>query len=384
MNYRFLLAAWYLWFLVFGTRASVSPVLPAVEDEFHLSHGAAGSLVMVMGIGNVGMFLAAGLVASLLGYRRVLVLSVTLAAGFLTLVSLAPSFWAMAGALFLVGASAGAFLPSMLSILTAGVPPHRWGTAIGLFDTAASLSVVAIPMLASVLLPVTTWRWLFRIMTGALVVGLGPFLLTAPPVQGRPALPRGSLRRTFGSRSLLILILLWVLCTANSMALYSIMPLYLVKARGMEIALANSIVGLTRLPSVLAPILTGWLLDRFGGRAVLGGVTAVAGGASCAIALFRSFPLLVAAMVVNAVAANGFFAAGLAYIARLVGPREQAATTGYVGATGILLGFSLMPPLLGVVADRLSFEAGIIMAGGVTVLLSPLSRWLDEGSGTAG
>ncbi len=51
---------WCLWFLVFFTRTSLSPILPRIEGTLFLSHGEAGGLVTSYSIGYAATLLIAG------------------------------------------------------------------------------------------------------------------------------------------------------------------------------------------------------------------------------------------------------------------------------------------------------------------------------------
>ena len=155
---------WCLWFLNFSTRTIFSPILPLIEDSLSLSHGAAGGLFTSLSIGYSLTLLIAGRFASIWGYKR------TVFFGFmgtgLVLIGFqwVENYIAFHILFFLLGFATGSYLPSILPIITETYDYKHWGKTIGFHDSAASFSLLSIPILVAFGLDTLSWRNLLLIL----------------------------------------------------------------------------------------------------------------------------------------------------------------------------------------------------------------------------
>ncbi len=137
----------------------------------------------------------------------------------------------------------------------------------------------------------------------------------------------------------------------------------MVKGRGIDIGLTNTVFGLSRLPAILGAVAGGYMLDRLGPRRTFRILVSASGLSTLAIALTPGFLSLAVSLFVQTTLSAGFFPAALAFIAMVSPERERSAATGMVVATGVAIGSGLSPWLLGWAADRWSFEVGISILG---------------------
>jgi MFS family permease len=74
---------------------------------------------------------------------------------------------------FLLGISAGTYLPSGITTVTSLVNSKDWGKAVGIYELAPNLSFILTPLLVAVLLHWFFWRHiLFFIGTGSVIAGI--------------------------------------------------------------------------------------------------------------------------------------------------------------------------------------------------------------------
>jgi MFS family permease len=73
-----------------------------------------------------------------------------------------------------------------------------------------------------------------------------------------------------------------------------------------------------------------------------------------------------------------FFPAGLATISKLTPLPERSMATGVIISIGIVFGVGLTPFILGLIADHLSFQVGILWFGILTTLSSFGVRLLEK------
>lgn len=378
MKGLYLALFWSLWFLVFSTRTSLSPLLPVIEDELLLSHARAGGLYLALSIGYTLSLLLSGVVAPRLGYKRSILLGYVSLSLILFSLWFADSYIVLAGIFFLIGAAGGLYLPSAIPLITKLFDPKHWGKSIALHDTAASISILSIPFLTTLVLGFFPWRGFYLMLAGACVVALTLFALAVPDAPPQQDEERGNLIRIMKRPSFWVMVGLWMVASTASMGLYSILPLFLVKEKGIPLGTANTIFGLSRVGGVAATLLAGFLVDRFGIRRLLLLIFLITGAATVGIALAPSFGLLAVMLFIQAPLSNAFFPAGLVAISRLSNTGERSLFTGATISGGTIAGIGLAPLCLGAAADVWSFQAGILVTGGIIMAAALLPGLLRD------
>jgi nitrate/nitrite transporter NarK len=193
---------------------------------------------------------------------------------------------------------------------------------------------------------------------------------TVPQEEPAADQARGSMLTVARNKNLVTLSGLWILASGAALGMGFLIPLYLVKERGIDLAAANQIFALGRALSILSPILAGVLVDRYTCRRLLGWSLALTGVSLLGIALWPESIGLGVWVIAEALAINMFFPVGLILIARLTVAGVRGAATGLVIGAGAGLGFGVTPWGLGAVADAWSFQVGISVLGAVTILSS--------------
>jgi NNP family nitrate/nitrite transporter-like MFS transporter len=368
---------WTLWFLNFCSRTVFSPVLPLIEDELSLSHAQAGGLFAFLSGGYTLTLLLAGSLSSRLGHKR------TIVAGFFAMslalfwVGRAHSYAGLAVFYFLVGVGAGTYIPCIIPIITVSFERQKWGKTLALHDSAASVSIFAVPLLVALSLHYLSWRAVFPILSGACLVAVTIFWLWSPDPhdqEGRDA----RLLDVLWRKEFWVLGTLWGFAAASNMGIYNILPLFLVNERGMSVDLANTLFGVSRVSGPFLAVMAGFLADRYGAKRILLLSFLLTGISTSALALARSFPLLVAMLAIQGTVSPTFFPVGLVAISKITDFRERSVFTGAAMALGVIGGVGVTPFALGAVADVWTFEIGILVLGILTALATLSLRSLRE------
>jgi NNP family nitrate/nitrite transporter-like MFS transporter len=154
---------------------------------------------------------------------------------------------------FLIGPSTGLYLPSAIAAITGFVSPRHWGKAIAIHEAAPNLAFVLAPLFAEALLSLYAWKTALTCLgVGALLAAVisqafgrvGSFAGEAPNVRSIGTLAR--------QPSYWLMIVLFGLGIAGSLGIYTMLPLFLVSAHGLEREFANTLIALSRIPGVLA------------------------------------------------------------------------------------------------------------------------------------
>jgi len=368
---------WGLWYLNFSCRAVLSPLMPIIEDEFAITHALAGSIFTFLSIGFTITLLLTALLAARIGYKRCIALGFLILAVSLFSLKCVVTFTSLALASFFIGLGAGFYIPSAIPLLTEIFEPKNWGKAIALHDTGASFSTLSIPVLTAVAVRFIHWRTLLVILCASCLVLLIFFWVFSPdphPQKGEKIQFTRVLRR----RDLWIIAVPWFFATANSLGLYNLIPLFLVKEKGIDLGMANTMFGLSRIGGLVASVLVGFLVDRFGVKKIIFAVLLTTALSTIGIAVSPTLPLLVGMLTIQATVSTGFYPAAFVAISKLTDLNERGIFTGIAAAFGVVFGLGLTPAILGAAADVWGFEPGILVLGILTVFSCGLIRGLGK------
>ena len=372
----FLFFFFLLWFLNFVGRTLFSPVLPLIEDEFHIAHAKASSIFMFQALGYGISIFGSGLLSGRVGYRRSIVISLLVSACMFFLIPLSHSFSALYVFCFVIGLSAGTYMPAALPLITHAYNERLWGRSIAIHDSAASIGVFASPLIALLLLHFVDWRGIFGVRGVVFVcVAITAHFLVDELKVGK--VTRAALGEFITRRSLWLLSVVWVFAASTSTGIYFVIPLYLTKELHLGIGYANSIFGVSRLSGFAVAVASGFLMGRFSLRGIMVWVLVVSGLLTGFVGL-ASVRLIGVALFFQASFIYGFFPAGLIAISRMFDLNVRGVATGFIFGFGVVFGWGITPYLLGLSGDLLSFRFGFLALGISTILSAGLLFFVRE------
>jgi FSR family fosmidomycin resistance protein-like MFS transporter len=220
---------------------------------------------------------------------------------FMALQGLATSFIGFGAANILSRVGAAQQHPVGNGLLAEQFPPHRRGFAISVHIAGGNLGTVAIPLVGLWLILGVGWQ-LTVVLFGIPPVLIGIAMLAWIQEIGTDraaALAHGSLRDAFRTiirdRDLLLTYLSSVLGGgARGLGVLNIfVPFYLKYTLGYDDERIALMLTVLLIGSVPGPIISGWLSDRIGRRALIVGVYLGGAGSLAAFVLAGSDPLLV-------------------------------------------------------------------------------------------
>ena len=162
-----------------------------------------------------------------------------------------------------------------------------------------------------------------------------------------------------------------------NMGIYYILPLYLTKELSLSIGYANTLLGISRLGGVGVAILCGFLVDRFSLRKIMFILMIISGVLTI---LLGVAPTAVIGIILflQAIFITGIFPIGFVCMARLFDRETMSMAVGIMVPLTALFGTGLIPYLLGLSGDLLSFRFGIIILGVLLTLISWLALSLRD------
>jgi NNP family nitrate/nitrite transporter-like MFS transporter len=377
MKISLLLLFWGLWFVNFSTRTIISPLLPVIEGELAISHALAGSIFSFLSLGYTITLLLSGLLSPRIGYKRSIIVGFAICMVALFCLRYATTYFSVVTVTLFIGLGAGIYLPSAIPLLTATFGRESWGKAIAFHDTAPSLSVFSIPILTAFALRALHWRELFLILSAACLIAVIVFWAFSPDPHP-PEEKRAQLSDILARRDFWIMATLWIFGASNSLGLYNVIPLFIVEEKGMDLEMANTIFGLSRVGGILVVVTAGFLVDRYGVKKILFPVFLATGLSTMGLAIVQGVALLVTMLILQATVSALFFPAALVAISKLTSFNERSIFTGGSVAIGVLFGAGLTPLIVGAVADLWSFQSGILLLGVITTFSCAVLRNLQR------
>ncbi len=371
-----------LFFLNIVSRLSVGPLLPVIEREFGLGHGEAGSLYFFLTVGScLGLYLSAH-VAWRLSHRATIAVSgITLGAALLAIAGTPTLFWIRAE-LLVVGMGAGLYLPSGVAVLTENTRESSWGTALAIHELGPNLGYICAPLLAELLLGFFAWQGVLGAIGVPAILLSGAFLLSGMGGSSRAHRPRGAtIAQLVRHRAFWGVACLFAVSIGLGLGLYTMMPLFLVNDVGMDRLPANLITGLSRISGLFSVFLAGALADRIGRLPTVMLSLAAAGTCAMLLGLLQGSWITPALIFLQSAFAASFYPAGFSLLSSVfpVPVRNVAVSMVLIFAT--LVGAGGVPPLIGFLADTISFSFAFGAAGAATLaLLMLLGRFPLRGA----
>jgi NNP family nitrate/nitrite transporter-like MFS transporter len=354
-----------IFFLNFVARIILAPLIPTIEVDLNLSHADAGFLFFLLSLGYFITLVGSGFVSSRLNHKRTIALSNTA----LGLALIGTAFCigprTIRLGLLLVGMAAGLYLSSGISMLTSQVQSRHWGKAIAIHELAPNLGFVAAPLISEAVLVWFSWRMVFLFL-GFTALTMSPVFLRyshGGEIKGE-APSWVSFREVFGNKSFWIMVLLFSLGIIGSMAVYTMLPLYLVTEHGMARNLANTMIALSRISCVMVSFVSGWATDRIGPRQTLRMVFLISGLMTIFLGIAPNsyIPYLVFLQPPVAVC---FFPAGFAALSSIVSVERRNIAVSLTVPMAFLIGGGLAPVFIGIIGEMRSFALGIAICGGL-------------------
>ena len=365
-----------IFFVNFTARIIFAPLMPTIEADLNLTHSDAGLFFLLISFGYFIGMLGSGLLSAAVTHKKTISLS-AIAVG-LTLLPIAFSSnkWILLIGLFVLGLSAGLYLPSGLATLTSIIDPRQWGKAIAVHEMAPNLGFVAAPLLAEIFLFWFSWRIILMVLgLTSLLMGLANERFgKSGEFTGQP--PRlGAIRMLVKKRSFLIMLVLFCAGIGSFLGIYTMLPLYLVTEQGMGREMANTLVAISRIPGLALVFLSGWATDRFGPKRTLVWIYALTGiltmGLGLAEGVWTSVFVFAQPMI-----AVCFPPAALVALS-LIGTHEtRNIAVSLTIPFAFLIGGGMLPILIGILGDAGAFGLGFVIVGALIILASILPRYL--------
>ncbi len=339
--------------------------MPTIEQDIEIGHGEAGSLFFLISFGYCLMLFASGFISRILNHRKMIILSAMTVGIGLLIVGLSANLWIIKIGLLWRGMAAGLYLPSGIATITELVEPKDWGKAVAIHELAPNLGFLSAPLLSEFLLRWVSWQWIL------ILIGLASFLSGVLFIKfGKGGISHGTspdmgtLQNILTERSFWIMMFFFSLGIGGSFGVFSMLPLYLVSEKGLERIWANTLVGLSRIPTLGTALLAGWLTDRLGPQKALKMIFISTGLITILLGMI-SAPLLFLLIFIQPILASSFFPPGFAALSKIGEGRFKNLAVAFTVPVGMLIGGGVIPAGIGIIGEMGYFSFGFIILGGL-------------------
>ncbi|MBN2402618.1 MAG: MFS transporter [Spirochaetes bacterium] len=374
--YIFIIFLASLWFLNFAGRSIFSPILPLIEDEYLISHARATSILLFLSVGYGLSVFFSGFFSGVFGYKRTIMLSLIVSALTFFCIYFFKIFSAFYIFNFIIGVATGVYLPAALPIITHNYEEKKWSKAIAIHDSAASIGVFVVPIIAVFLMQFLEWRGIFSLLGIVLLIAVVPVYFFIDELKVKK-ISMAVFSSFIKNKSLWVLSLIWLFAASCSTGVFFIVPLYLTKELHMDIEYANMIFGISRTGGFAFALGAGFLAARFSVQKLMALVLILSGIFTVLVSI-ADIKFMAIALFFQASIIYGYFPLGLIAISRLFDINVRSIATGFVLGFGIIVGWGIAPYLLGLSGDHISFRFGIMILGILIILSSGLVYLLKD------
>jgi NNP family nitrate/nitrite transporter-like MFS transporter len=170
---------------------------------------------------------------------------------------------------------------------------------------------------------------------------------------------------------------LFCLGICGTLGIYTMLPLYLVAGQGLNRNWANTLVALSRIPSIFMAFVAGWTSDRIGPKKTIIGIFLITGLMTILLGTV-SDAWIVILVFLQPVIAGCFFPPGFAALSSIGPPSGRNIAVSLTLPIAFVFGGGAIPIGIGMMADAGSFDLGIALAGAFILTGSILALFLKS------
>ena len=367
-------------FCVVSATNIMTPLLPAIRDDFGVSITTAGVIVGAFGLARLAVDLPAGFLGSHTHPRRLTILAILLLVGASLIGLTAGRIEVLIAARIGSGLGVGILATVILAALSGAATPDNRGKVMSVYAMSNNIGIALYPLLGGLIGTIFGWRITFAVSAVLAVVAaaiLLPLLDRIDTGQRRGGAPEPDDRRVLHGRPKAVALAVTNAGVVANMihrhgVRNTILPLYaatVLGLGGLSIATAIAAMAITGF-AVMAP--GGMLGDRIGRRRVISaGLAAVAIG-DLAFLLTGDFWTFLA--IAALIGCGDFFSSSqTALLSEIVPQRQRTwALSGYRFSSD--LGALIGPILLAAIMDGLGVQAAIIAAAAILLVAALAAR----------
>ena len=359
--------------------ALMFPLLPLIESDMGLSFTQVGILRATYSGASAVLQIPAGFLAENMGeFWLLLAGNVWVSVGLVGM-ALAPAFVLLVALSFVGGLGGGFQHPLASSMVSRAYDDRGRSTAVGTVNFAGDLGkMIAPPIVAAAIAVSMGWRQLLWVVGLVSLAFMAATALTRRAVDiGRPAREEAESIAASARRARLngfvTLSGIGVLDSMARVGALTFLPFVLI-SKDVSRPEAISMLTFVFVGGAAGKFVVGWLGDKFGTVSLVWatkGLTAVL----IVLALYAPMEVMIPLLVLLGIGLNGTSSILYATVAEYVPAHRRARYYGFFYTTNEI-GTVAAPIVYGITADAFSLSATMLIMGGATALILPVSLLL--------
>ena len=347
------------WLAIVFPRMLISPLLPTIEDEFHVSHGQAALLMSSYLLSYAIVQLPAGSLSDRFGNKLFMILALLGTSVGSLLMGFTSTFDQALAVRLLAGTLSGLWFASSSKMIAQYTSSSRRGRALGIVYSGGSIGTILIYVMVGVSSNGEVgWRYFFMISSipGFLCLALTYFFAKDLKEKGVETENEGKdlslevVMKNIKSRPLILSLVFTFLSSLASWSLGTFIPTYLIVDRRLLVAEASSILMVQAVPSIFSSFLGGYVADRLGFRFPL----VVSEVAMCLVSLLiplspLGIPMWVLLLFWGLIGGWSYTVLNL-FVLKAVHRKLRGTLLGLYNQVGFI-GATVGPPIFGFVID---------------------------------
>ena len=376
--------------IAFFDRQGASILAPFIQKDLNLTNTQIGLLGSVLALSWAVSAYVISRWSDKVGRRKPFLLAFVVIFSACSLASgLARDFPQLLAARLLMGVVEGPFLPICLGIMAVESSPTRRALNAGVMQNFFS-ALVGNSLAAVVLVALAThfgWRSAFYLSAlPGLLIGVAIWLWVKEPARAAADTfmaprdgPAMGLRDMLGVHNVRICAILSVLMVGWLLTISSFLPIFLTNYRQMAVGQMSQVMMLVGVCAGLSSFVTAPLADRIGRRPVMIGFCALSAITPLTALLFGGPFWAFAALMFTGFSVTGVFPIFMGVVPGESLPARSATTAmGLVICAGEVIGGFGGPLVAGMLADRTSLAAPMLMCLGFSALATVTALFLKE------
>ncbi len=169
--------------------AIIAPAIPALRAAFGVDNSQVGLVTIVFGLFTLSSTALMANLSDRYGHKQIYLMNIVLFAIGSLMIVVAPNFLIVLIGRAIQGASTGGITPTAGAVIGDVFPPEERGKMLGLIGATFGMAFLIGPPVASLILTVLSWQWIFLLNLPVAVVIFWLGLRNLPKAERREQLP---------------------------------------------------------------------------------------------------------------------------------------------------------------------------------------------------
>lgn len=338
-----------------ANRVFISPILPLIRDEYHLSYSQVGWVAAAYEIGFAATLILSGYLGDRYRRKMLIIFGLFLSIIAMFLVGQVKGFYTLLILRMLAGIGFSTYFSSGFALIAEYFNTKERGKAVGIHSSGSSAGRFVGPLVAGIVANSFGWKWSFYVLgVYAFLVLISFTVLVKHEISHKTVEDtRGSIKEfleIIKNRIFISLCVIFIFSMTYLLSGSIYIPVYLVAVMGMNVKTAGILGSIPHAFAIISGPLIGTLSDKIGRQRTLILIFGIASILMYLFILSQSIIITVILLVALGFVLHTSNPVLFTYVTEIVPPRARGMVIGLFNTVGIVSG-SIALVLSGKIAD---------------------------------